>query len=497
MLARSVRSNLLFNSARWIHRTPSVFSTDRQPGPSKQTMLAIDWQLEGLLPKLFKGSLGAFFQRMSKDVEFDDHIFNYKIKDPYNLNIHLLKMEDSSLENFNAEETAGEEDAANQPEEDKNLLKPSEKEVKEHLKDGTWKLKLWTNGNVNGFSILVQEDNKTKWRVCNVCNAVYSTRSTPSMRSHWANHSESRKDEPHEETLLLEAATKLVVEDGRSFRTIDTPSFKDYTSTVAKLAVQLHLKNRAFESIKLPTSYDVAKNLEVDYEKAKQEFRQKRLPIAVKNGCAITFDFSQESVDFAVATLHFLDNEWNITSQILEFAPFPLLQSEFETETGEVFARKSIVNIKEKKRNAQVRRSAFFKFVFCEDSRNPMRAYYRYKSPYNSVEYLGSTYFEGEEMLTVLWRLTSLKSSFLRYFPKFVTGKAPEYQTVDGALDIYVGPDDRIYKMINRPVTPKDVEQAQKFSELKKESAKEVEQKERDLAEEVAKKIAEEKRSLK
>jgi hypothetical protein len=52
-----------------------------------------------------------------------------------------------------------------------------------------------------------------------------------------------------------------------------------------------------------------------------------------------------------------------------------------------------------------------------------VRAYFRYKSPHNKVEYLGSSYFEGENMLTVLWRLSSLKSNFLRYFPEFITGR--------------------------------------------------------------------------
>lgn len=112
-------------------------------------------------------------------------------------------------------------------------------------------------------------------------------------------------------------------------------------------------------------------------------------------------------------------------------------------------------------------------------------------------------------MLTILWRLTSLKSNFLRYFPKFVTGKEvtfnaktiyyflfvqPEYQKVEGALDIYVGADDRIYKMINRLVTEKDLEESKKFADLKKANAEEVERKERDISEAVAKRLAEEKR---
>lgn len=43
-------------------------------------------------------------------------------------------------------------------------------------------------------------------------------------------------NEPNEETLLIDAATKLVVEDGRAFRIIDTRAFKEFISTVADVA---------------------------------------------------------------------------------------------------------------------------------------------------------------------------------------------------------------------------------------------------------------------
>jgi hypothetical protein len=46
-------------------------------------------------------------------------------------------------------------------------------------------------------------------------------------------------------------------------------------------------------------------------------------------------------------------------------------------------------------------------------------------------QYLGSVYYEGETMFTVLWRLTSLKSNFLRYFPSFITGKPVGYDFYD------------------------------------------------------------------
>ena len=61
-------------------------------------------------------------------------------------------------------------------------------------------------------------------------------------------------------------------------------------------------------------------------------------------------------------------------------------------------------------------------------------------------------------------------------------------------MDIYVGADDRIYKMVNRPITELDLEQAQKFADLKKKNIEEYQKKEMEISEAVARKIADEKR---
>jgi hypothetical protein len=53
-----------------------------------------------------------------------------------------------------------------------------------------------------------------------------------------------------------------------------------------------------------------------------------------------------------------------------------------------------------------------------------IRTYFRYKSPSNKMQFLGSIVYEDSELLTVLWKLSSLKSNFIRYFPAFITGKA-------------------------------------------------------------------------
>ncbi|KAI6219533.1 hypothetical protein M3Y99_01656900 [Aphelenchoides fujianensis] len=120
-----------------------------------------------------------------------------------------------------------------------------------------------------------------------------------------------------------------------------------------------------------------------------------------------------------------------------------------------------------------------------------IRTYFHYKSPYNKLEYLGSIVYEDYEVLTILWRLKSLKSSFLRYFPAFVTGKQQEYRTWEGALDLHIRPDGKIFKMVNRPATDGDRQASGKFGELKRQAAEEVERKEAEIADSAARKIGE------
>lgn len=75
-------------------------------------------------------------------------------------------------------------------------------------------------------------------------------------------------------------------------------------------SLKLNEEGKSFDSIKLPDSYGVAKNLEVQYEQAKSLFRQTKLPMAIKNGCCVTCDFSQKGADFFVMTLHFINDAW-------------------------------------------------------------------------------------------------------------------------------------------------------------------------------------------
>ncbi|CAD5206975.1 unnamed protein product [Bursaphelenchus okinawaensis] len=102
-----------------------------------------------------------------------------------------------------------------------------------------------------------------------------------------------------------------------------------------------------------------------------------------------------------------------------------------------------------------------------------VRTYFRYKSPYVKAEYKGAIIYEGEDVVTFLWKLNILRSSFMRYFPAFVTGKQTEFDVREGALVCSVNEDGKIYKMLNRPVTEADKEAAAQLKALKDEMKEE------------------------
>jgi len=99
------------------------------------------------------------------------------------------------------------------------------------------------------------------------------------------------------------------------------------------------------------------------------------------------------------------------------------------------------------------------------------RLYFRYKSPYNKFEYLGAAFHEGKEnYLTLLWRFHTTRSGILtRYNPLMLFFKGMrENRKVEGALDIYVNGEGKIYKLINRQVTEFDRVAATATEELKR-----------------------------
>ncbi|VDK46553.1 unnamed protein product [Cylicostephanus goldi] len=98
-----------------------------------------------------------------------------------------------------------------------------------------------------------------------------------------------------------------------------------------------------------------------------------------------------------------------------------------------------------------------------------IRLYYRYRSPFNKVERIGSCIYENEDVIVLLWRLSTLESSFWAYFPSFLTKKEPKLVTAEGALDIHVNRDGFIYKIVNRKITASDREGAKVMEAIKAE----------------------------
>ncbi|CAJ0957736.1 unnamed protein product, partial [Mesorhabditis belari] len=82
------------------------------------------------------------------------------------------------------------------------------------------------------------------------------------------------------------------------------------------------------------------------------------------------------------------------------------------------------------------------------------RFYYRFVSPFVKLEKVGSYFYENENALTFLWKLTTMESSFLSWFPF-----APRKQTLrtqEGVLDIYISENGLITRMVNRKMTCAD-----------------------------------------
>ncbi|KHN84778.1 hypothetical protein Tcan_06819 [Toxocara canis] len=98
-----------------------------------------------------------------------------------------------------------------------------------------------------------------------------------------------------------------------------------------------------------------------------------------------------------------------------------------------------------------------------------VRAYYRYLSPYNKVERLGSCIYEGEDVVVILWRLSSLRSNFFSYLPKLLTKRQDKMDVIEGAMDVHISKEGRIYKIVNRKITASDLEGAKVMAEMKKE----------------------------
>ncbi|KJH43168.1 hypothetical protein DICVIV_10818 [Dictyocaulus viviparus] len=98
-----------------------------------------------------------------------------------------------------------------------------------------------------------------------------------------------------------------------------------------------------------------------------------------------------------------------------------------------------------------------------------IKIYYRYRSPYNKVERIGSCIYENEDVIVLLWRLHTFNTSIWTYLPSFITKKKPKLHIIEGALDIHVNKEGMVYKMINRKIAASDLEDAKVMEAMKKE----------------------------
>uniref|UniRef100_A0A914YW74 Uncharacterized protein n=1 Tax=Panagrolaimus superbus TaxID=310955 RepID=A0A914YW74_9BILA len=60
--------------------------------PKKETLLTIDWILQGLTPQFMKTRLQPIFEKMDPDLEFVDEIFGYRAKGVSQLGVHITKV---------------------------------------------------------------------------------------------------------------------------------------------------------------------------------------------------------------------------------------------------------------------------------------------------------------------------------------------------------------------------------------------------------------------
>ncbi|KAF1765832.1 hypothetical protein GCK72_005785 [Caenorhabditis remanei] len=102
-----------------------------------------------------------------------------------------------------------------------------------------------------------------------------------------------------------------------------------------------------------------------------------------------------------------------------------------------------------------------------------VRMYYRYLSPFNKVEWIGSCVYENEDVIVVLWRLTTLDSSFMTYFPSFITKKENKMIVKEGALDVRIDQSGHVLQIVNRAITASDREGAKSLAKLKEQQYQE------------------------
>jgi len=64
------------------------------------------------------------------------------------------------------------------------------------------------------------------------------------------------------------------------------------------------------DALVIPSEYQIAKEIEVQYLSMRNEFLTNHKSVASQVGFACTFDFSQAGPDYGVLTFHYIDNNW-------------------------------------------------------------------------------------------------------------------------------------------------------------------------------------------
>lgn len=74
----------------------------------------------------------------------------------------------------------------------------------------------------------------------------------------------------------------------------------------------------------LPTEYTVANEIRSQYDSIRNSFLSIVKPVASQNGFACSFDFSQSGPDYGVLVIHYIDQNWDLHSFVVNFVPFPM-----------------------------------------------------------------------------------------------------------------------------------------------------------------------------
>uniref|UniRef100_A0A914PJF9 Uncharacterized protein n=1 Tax=Panagrolaimus davidi TaxID=227884 RepID=A0A914PJF9_9BILA len=112
-----------------------------------------------------------------------------------------------------------------------------------------------------------------------------------------------------------------------------------------------------------------------------------------------------------------------------------------------------------------------------------VRAYFRWKSPYNKTAHKGSYLFEDDNHIVLLWGLETMDSSFWTYFPSFITGRETPVRFLEGALHFTISPEGKITKIVNRKINERDIKLAKEFGDLKSSENERFDKEDRKAAE--------------